>query len=169
MGLIRAGVGLNGSQQWPGQTLQIKFIIYGEVLEWLNRPLSKSGKSARASWVRIPPSPPFDSLCSLMVFDQRANEANALSLSKGHKKMDHFAYIILCNNNKYYVGHTNNLESRFSRHLQKAGAKFTAQNTPIKILWKQKFKTEIEAIKRENQIKGWTRVKKENLIKGIWK
>lgn len=30
---------------------------FGEVLEWMNRPLSKSGRSARASWVRIPPSP----------------------------------------------------------------------------------------------------------------
>lgn len=82
--------------------------------------------------------------------------------------MNYFTYIILCSNNKYYVGHTNNLESRFSRHLQKSGAKFTAQNKPIKILWKQKFDTEIEAIKREKQIKGWTRAKKEKLIEGIW-
>jgi predicted GIY-YIG superfamily endonuclease len=83
--------------------------------------------------------------------------------------MDYFTYIILCSNNKYYVGHTNNVELRFSRHLQKSGAKFTAQNEPVKILWKQEFKTEIEAIKREKQIKGWTRIKKEKLIEGIWK
>ena len=63
--------------------------------------------------------------------------------------MKYFAYIILCKNNKYYIGHTNNLESRFIRHLQKSGAKFTAQNIPVKILWEQKFDTEIEAIERE--------------------
>jgi hypothetical protein len=28
------------------------------VSEWLKEPLSKSGKLARASWVRIPPLPP---------------------------------------------------------------------------------------------------------------
>ncbi|EKD56021.1 MAG: tRNA/rRNA methyltransferase [uncultured bacterium] len=82
--------------------------------------------------------------------------------------MSYFVYIILCDNNRYYVGHTNNLESRFSRHLQKTGAKFTAQNKPIKILWQQEFNSEIEAIKREKQIKGWTKAKKEKLINKIW-
>lgn len=83
--------------------------------------------------------------------------------------MNYYTYIILCANNKYYVGHTNNPESRFLRHLQKSGAKFTAQNKPIKLLWKQEFTTEIEAIKREKQIKGWSRIKKEKLIKNIWR
>ena len=83
--------------------------------------------------------------------------------------MKYFTYIILCSNSKYYVGHTNNLKRRFYYHLKKFGAKFTTQNEPIKILWSQEFDTEIEAIKREKQIKGWTRAKKENLIKGIWK
>jgi predicted GIY-YIG superfamily endonuclease len=83
--------------------------------------------------------------------------------------MGHFTYTILCQGNKYYVGHTDDLIKRFNRHLNKFGAKFTAQNRPIKILWKQEFETEIEAIKREKQIKGWARAKKENLIRGIWK
>ena len=83
--------------------------------------------------------------------------------------MSYFAYIILCSNNKYYVGHTNNLEKRFDYHLRKFGAKFTSQNKPIKIVWSQEFDNEIAAIKREKQIKGWTKTKKENLIKGIWK
>jgi len=37
------------------------------------------------------------------------------------------------------------------------------------MLWNQKFETEIGAIKREKQIKGWSRIKKENLINGNWK
>lgn len=83
--------------------------------------------------------------------------------------MKYFTYILLCSNNKYYVGHSANVGLRFVRHLQKDGAKFTAQNIPTKILWEQEFETEIEAIKREKQIKGWNRKKKENLINGIWK
>jgi predicted GIY-YIG superfamily endonuclease len=82
--------------------------------------------------------------------------------------MKYYTYILLCKNNKYYVGHSNNTETRFIRHLNKFGAKFTKQNRPIKILWKQEFKTELEAIKREKQIKGWSRKKKENLINVIW-
>ena len=82
--------------------------------------------------------------------------------------MKYFTYIILCSSDKYYVGHTADLDSRFNRHLNKSGAKFTSQNIPIKILWKQEFGTELEAIRREKQLKGWSRFKKENLIKGIW-
>ena len=83
--------------------------------------------------------------------------------------MNYFTYIILCSNNHYYVGHTNNLKKRFNYHLKQIGAKFTAQNKPIKVLWSQGFDNEIYAINRERQIKGWTRIKKENLINGLWK
>lgn len=83
--------------------------------------------------------------------------------------MKYYVYIILCANNKYYVGHTHDLDKRFSRHFNKSGAKFTSQNKPVKIVWFQEFNNEIDSIKREKQIKGWTRAKKENLIKGTWR
>lgn len=83
--------------------------------------------------------------------------------------MLYYTYILLCQNGRYYVGHTNDLSSRFLRHLNKQGAKFTFQNKPVKIIWSQKLETEPEAIKREKQIKGWTRKKKEKLIRGEWK
>jgi predicted GIY-YIG superfamily endonuclease len=102
-----------------------------------------------------------------MAFSQEIGECP--EFIEGQYIMNYYTYIILCNNNKYYIGHASNLNKRFTRHLQKSGAKFTAQNPPTKILWKQRFETEIEAIRREKQIKGWTREKKENLIKGIWK
>ena len=82
--------------------------------------------------------------------------------------MKYYTYIILCENNHYYVGHTLNLASRFERHLKKYGAKFTLQNKPIKLVWSQKFDSEIESIRREIQIKGWSRIKKEKLISGDW-
>jgi predicted GIY-YIG superfamily endonuclease len=82
--------------------------------------------------------------------------------------MNYYAYIILCSNGKYYVGHTNNLKKRFEYHVRKKGAKYTSQNKPIKILWYQEFNNEKDAIKRESQIKGWSRSKKEKLINGIW-
>ena len=36
----------------------------GQVAEWLKAPVSKTGKPARASWVRIPPCPPTPSGCA---------------------------------------------------------------------------------------------------------
>lgn len=83
--------------------------------------------------------------------------------------MNYHVYMIETKNGGYYVGHTSNLIRRFERHLSKTGAKFTAQNVPIKVVWSQKLESELLAVKREKQIKGWRREKKENLIKGVWK
>jgi len=81
---------------------------------------------------------------------------------------EYFTYIILTSNGRYYTGYTNNLEDRLDKHLKGLGARFTAQNKPIKIVWSQRFETETEAVKRERQIKGWVREKKEKLINGSW-
>ncbi len=83
--------------------------------------------------------------------------------------MKYYVYILLCNNDSYYTGHTGSIDSRLYRHINKQGAKYTSQNKPIKLLWKQEFESELEAIRREKQIKGWSRKKKEKLIKGIWR
>ena len=76
-----------------------------------------------------------------------------------------FTYIILTSNNKYYVGHTKSLLDRLNYHQNDKGAKFLVKNKPLKIVWHQEFNNKLEAIRREKQIKGWKREKKESLIK----
>src|SRR6476661_3891329 len=46
----------------PGTKVRCRPHPRGEVLEWLIRPVSKTGKPERASGVRIPPSPPISPL-----------------------------------------------------------------------------------------------------------
>jgi putative endonuclease len=76
----------------------------------------------------------------------------------------HYIYILLCNNNKFYTGYTNNLKRRLQQH-QKSEVKYTSNLLPIKLVHYEKYKTKEEATKREKQIKGWVRKKKINLIK----
>jgi putative endonuclease len=80
---------------------------------------------------------------------------------------NYYIYILLCADNSYYTGVTNNLERRIAE-LQ-AGTNrecYTYTKWPISLVYSEHF-TQIEyAIKREKQIKGWSRVKKEALIKG---
>lgn len=83
-------------------------------------------------------------------------------------KKKYYTYILLYSDGKYYTGHSDDVDSRFERHRRGRGAKFTRKTKPVKIIWKQEFETELEAIRREEQIKGWTREKKERLIKGEW-
>lgn len=79
----------------------------------------------------------------------------------------YYVYIVKCSDKSYYTGVTNNVEKRISEHnigLDKNCYTFTKR--PVKAVFYQEFSDITEAIEREKQIKGWTRKKKEALIKG---
>ncbi len=53
---------------------------------------------------------------------------------------------------KFYIGYTNNLESRLKQHNEGKN-KWTKNKGPWKIVYTEKFKTKSEAIKREKFLK----------------
>ena len=61
--------------------------------------------------------------------------------------------------NKIYIGHTKNLASRIKRHNQKLPSKktsFTTKNKgPWKLVYREKFITRQEAVRREKQLKSY--------------
>jgi putative endonuclease len=75
-------------------------------------------------------------------------------------------YIIECDDGSHYVGHTRNVPKRFDTHLRGDGSSHTKRHLPEKIVYVETFESEAEAIKRERQIKKWSRAKKEALISG---
>jgi len=75
-------------------------------------------------------------------------------------------YILKCGNGSYYVGHTRELNQRIDRHVHKQGARHTAQNAVLDVLYEESHDTQADAIRRELQIKRWSRAKKEALING---
>ena len=79
-------------------------------------------------------------------------------------------YIAINSENKLYIGQTNNLSKRIIRHQESDGAKYTKDNkSDFKLIYSEVFKTRKEAMKRELQIKKWSRAKKEALISGNYK
>lgn len=74
-------------------------------------------------------------------------------------------YILRNPKNQLYVGSTINVDDRIPRHNAGQGAEFTKRNKNFKIVYTESYSTLIEARRREKQIKGWRRKKKENLIK----
>ncbi len=74
-------------------------------------------------------------------------------------------YILKGSNDHLYVGVTSNLNKRIERHKTGEGAEFTKRNRVFEIVYQEKYQTLLEARRRETQIKGWRREKKENLIK----
>lgn len=71
-----------------------------------------------------------------------------------------FVYILRCADNSLYTGSTNNLEKRFLAHINGKGGRYTRSHKVIKIIYKEKFKTKSEALKREIEIKTWSKKKK---------
>lgn len=65
----------------------------------------------------------------------------------------HFVYILLTENDTLYCGYTDDVEKRFSAHIEGRGAKYTKANKPVKILWQKEFSTKQEAMKEEYRIK----------------
>jgi len=79
--------------------------------------------------------------------------------------VNYFVYILRNPKNQLYVGCSNNIQNRILRHDSGDGAEFTKRNKNFKLVYQETYSTLIEARRREKQIKGWRREKKENLIK----
>jgi putative endonuclease len=81
----------------------------------------------------------------------------------------YFVYILLCSDNSYYTGITNNLERRLYEHENGIDPKsYTFKRRPVKLVFQEMFTEVIQAIAFEKQVKGWRRAKKEALINGNW-
>jgi putative endonuclease len=75
-------------------------------------------------------------------------------------------YMLQCSDGTYYVGSTVNLEQRVWQHQQGEGAKYTARRLPVELVYAEKYPRIDEAFRREKQVQGWSRAKKEALIRG---
>lgn len=76
-----------------------------------------------------------------------------------------FVYILLSEDGSLYTGYSNNLDQRFSDHRNGKGGHYTRSHKPIKLIYQETFNTQSEALKRERQIKGWSRQKKIKILK----
>ena len=82
--------------------------------------------------------------------------------------MPFYVYILRTSSDTLYVGQTNNLEKRLKEHQSKSSksAKYTRYFDSIQLVYSEKYLTRNEAMKREVQLKKWTKSKKEALVAG---
>ena len=79
--------------------------------------------------------------------------------------MKGYMYILLCSNGQYYTGSTNDIERRLAQHQEGEGSNFTKKHLPVKLVYLEEFDNIKDAFYREKQVQGWSRKKKEALIK----
>lgn len=78
-----------------------------------------------------------------------------------------WTYILECRGGAYYTGSTNgDLESRVweHNHDDERAAAFTRERRPVFLVYAEEYDTVDAAFRREKQIQGWSRRKKEALI-----
>jgi putative endonuclease len=77
-------------------------------------------------------------------------------------------YILRCADGSYYVGtsRSDDLETRISQLDQGTFGGYTANRRPVALVYSAHFNQITDAIAYERQIKGWSRAKKEALIRG---
>lgn len=75
----------------------------------------------------------------------------------------HHVYIVRCADGTLYTGYARDPRARETAHNSGRGARYTSGRRPVALIYVEAFRSKSRALKREHQIKTFTRQKKEAL------
>jgi len=75
--------------------------------------------------------------------------------------------MLCCSDGSYYVGVASDVRHRVQQHNSGQGPTFTRERRPVELVYVEECGSYLTARKRERQLKGWRREKKEWLIRGF--
>ena len=75
-------------------------------------------------------------------------------------------YILRCGDGTYYVGSTSDLTVRMEQHHSGQGGDYTRKRQPVELVWHAEFDRVDDAYALEKRVQGWSRAKREALIRG---
>lgn len=78
-----------------------------------------------------------------------------------------YVYLVRCKDGSIYTGITINVSARLKKHNAGTGAKYTRQRTPVSLIFREKHPDQGSAMRRESQIKRWSKQSKEKLAARI--
>ena len=76
-----------------------------------------------------------------------------------------WVYMVRCKNRAIYTGIAKDVAKRVAQHNTGKGAKYTRANGPVEQIYCEEARDVGYALKRERQIKGFPKEKKEKLVK----
>jgi putative endonuclease len=84
--------------------------------------------------------------------------------------MGAFVYMLRCSDGSFYVGCAtgDNLDRRIAQHQSGAFPGYTYSRRPIELVWSEHFDRITGAVAAERKLKGWSRAKKEAIIRADW-
>jgi putative endonuclease len=81
----------------------------------------------------------------------------------------YFVYILKCSDNSFYCGIAKDLDSRLKVHQTGKGSKYVFSRLPFTLVYSEKLDTKSLALKRELEIKSWSREQKVRNLKLLLK
>ena len=75
-------------------------------------------------------------------------------------------YIVRCADGTLYTGLARDPQERVKVHNSGKGAKYTRARLPVSLVYTEPCQSLSAALKRERQLKPWSRARKEALISG---
>jgi putative endonuclease len=75
-----------------------------------------------------------------------------------------YVYIVRCADGTLYTGYARDPWEREATHNAGRGARYTAGRRPVSLVYSEACGSRGDALKREHELKGWTRRKKEALV-----
>ena len=74
--------------------------------------------------------------------------------------------MVRCADGSLYTGCARDPVARAETHNSGKGAKYTRSRRPVTLVYSERCNTLSEALKRERQLKPWSKAKKEALVAG---
>ena len=81
-----------------------------------------------------------------------------------------FVYMLRCADGSYYVGSAtgDDLAPRVDQHNAGSYKGYTFSRRPVVLVWSERFERITDGIAVERQLKGWSRAKKDALLRSDW-
>jgi len=92
-----------------------------------------------------------------------------MTLPQSKSMKTYWVYMLLCSDESFYTGVTNNVGLRLDQHNQGIDRNcYTFTRRPVALVHCAEFRYIDQAIDWEKQLKGWSRKKKLALIENDW-
>jgi putative endonuclease len=75
-----------------------------------------------------------------------------------------FVYIVECVDGSLYTGWARNVQARVKTHNAGRGARYTRSRRPVRLCYWERHADQATAMRRERQLKTWSRARKLALI-----
>jgi putative endonuclease len=76
----------------------------------------------------------------------------------------YYFYLLRCSDGSLYAGICIDLDQRVETHQNGRGAKYTRSRLPVTLVHQEQYRSKGDALRRELEVKNWTKQRKERLV-----